>query len=74
VRRTAVPAGRQRNNWTVAIGIVLALAVLVVAGVLVGRSNSGSSAVPAKVSVNSDVPAPIQSDVKRLQQVVDEKR
>jgi serine/threonine protein kinase len=67
-----VPARAPRNNWAIAVGLVLALAVLVVAGLLVGRSG-GHGAVPSKVSVNSDLPAKLQRDVKRLQQVVSTK-
>jgi hypothetical protein len=76
VRQAVTPVAVRppRNNWTLVFGIVLALAVLVVAGLLVGRSSGGGGAVPDKVSVHGDVPAPIQRDVKRLQQVVDEHR
>jgi serine/threonine protein kinase len=62
-----------RNNWALAVGIVLALGVLVVAGLLIGRSNSGGGAVPDKVTVQQDVPDIIKRDVVRLQQVVDQK-
>jgi serine/threonine protein kinase len=68
----ARPARPPRNNWAVAVGLLLALGVLVVAGLLIGRSgSSGSTTVPAKVTVHSDLPAQLQRDLKRLQQVAD---
>ncbi len=72
VHRQVVPATPRapRNNWAVAASIVLALAVLVVVGLLIGRSGGGSSAVPDTVTVNKDLPAKLQRDVNRLQQVV----
>jgi serine/threonine protein kinase len=68
----AAAARRQRNNWAVAIGILLVLGILIVGGLLVAQSKSDNKAVPAKVTVNSDVPDPLERDIKRLQQVVDE--
>jgi hypothetical protein len=62
-----------RNNWALVVGIVLALGVLVVAGLLIGRSNGGGGAVPDKVAVQPDVPDIIKRDVVRLQEVVDQK-
>jgi serine/threonine protein kinase len=62
-----------RNNWLVVAGIVLALGVLVVAGLLITRPGAGSTAVPAKVAVQPDVPEPVKSDVIRLQQLVSQK-
>jgi hypothetical protein len=62
-----------RNNWTLVAGILLALGVLVVAGLLVGRSSSGGGAVPDKVSVHPDVPNPVKRDVARLQDLVSKK-
>jgi serine/threonine protein kinase len=76
VRRHAAPVATRppRNNWTLVVGILLALGVLVVAGLLVGRSGgSGSGTVPDKVSVHSDLPDPLERDLKRLQQVADTK-
>jgi hypothetical protein len=55
------------------VGIVLALGVLVVAGLLIGRSNSGGGTVPDKVVVHTDVPNPVKRDVVRLQQLVSQK-
>ncbi|MCW2573232.1 MAG: pknB 3 [Frankiales bacterium] len=74
-RRQPTPVATRppRNNWAVAVGIVLAVAVLVVAGLLIGRSSSGSTVVPAPVAVHSDVPDPVKRDVVRLQQLVSQK-
>jgi serine/threonine protein kinase len=72
-RPAPVAARPPRNNWAVAVGIVLAIAVLVVAGLLVGRSRSGTTAVPALVAVHTDVPDPVKRDVVRLQQIVRQK-
>jgi hypothetical protein len=55
------------------VGILLALGVLVVAGLLIGRSSGGSSSVPDKVAVHTDVPDPVKRDVVRLQQLVSQK-
>lgn len=76
VRRQPVPSAAERaprNNWALAIGILLALGVLVVAALLLSRSNSGSSTVPDKVAVHTDVPNPVKRDVARLQQIADKK-
>jgi serine/threonine protein kinase len=75
VRRNVTPvaARRQRNNWAVAVGILLALGVVVVTALLVSRSHTGSTAVPDKVAVNPDVPNPVRRDVLRLQQILDSK-
>jgi serine/threonine protein kinase len=62
-----------RNHWLVVAGIVLALGVLLVAGLLITRPGAGSTAVPAKVAVQPDVPDPVKSDVIRLQQLVSPK-
>ncbi|GAC1443028.1 MAG: hypothetical protein NVS3B26_11880 [Mycobacteriales bacterium] len=59
-----------RNTVALAIGILLALGVLVVAGLLVTRSGGGSSNVPGKAAVHTDVPNPVKRDVVRLQQIV----
>jgi serine/threonine protein kinase len=67
-RRTPGTVARpSRNNWALVAGVLLALGVLVVAGLLIGRSNSGGGAVPAKVAVHPDVPSVIRQDVVRLQ-------
>ncbi|MCU1590308.1 MAG: protein kinase [Frankiales bacterium] len=75
VRRDVTPvvAAPRRNNWAVAVGILLAVGVLVVAGLLFTRSSGGSGTVPDKVAVHTDLPAKLQRDVKRLQQVVSTK-
>jgi serine/threonine protein kinase len=65
-----VVARPARNNWLMVAGIVLALGVLVVAGLLISQSGSGNTAVPTPVTVHSDVPNPVKSDVARLQQLV----
>jgi hypothetical protein len=39
----------------------------------VSRSGGGTHAVPAKVAVHTDLPAKLQRDVTRLQQVVAQK-
>jgi serine/threonine protein kinase len=59
-----------RNNWAIVAGILLAVGVLIVAGLLIGRSNNGSTAVPDKVAVHTDVPNPVKRDVVRLQELV----
>ena len=54
-----------------AAGIVLALGVLVVGGLLVGRSRAvAAKTVPDKVAVHTDVPDPVKRDVVRLQRTV----
>jgi hypothetical protein len=58
-----------RNNWALVAGILLALGVLVVAGLLISR-DSGGGAVPDKVAVHTDVPNPVKRDVIRLQELV----
>jgi serine/threonine protein kinase len=70
---TGTVARPPRNNWAVALGIVLALGVLVVAGLLIGRSGSNGGTVPDKVAVHPDVPNPVKRDVVRLQELVDNK-
>jgi hypothetical protein len=50
---------------------VLVVAVLVIAGLFVSRNRS--DAVPAKVQVSQDVPAKLQRDVNRLQELVSSK-
>ena len=71
VRRhvATTPAKAPRNNWAIAVGLVLALAVLVVAALLVSRSG-GSSTMPAPSTVGSNVKAPLKQDVQRLQNEV----
>jgi serine/threonine protein kinase len=69
-RTTGTVARPPRNNWALVVGIVLALGVLVVAGLLIGRSNDGGGQVPDKVAVNPDVPNPVKRDVVRLQDLV----
>jgi serine/threonine protein kinase len=74
-RRHAAPIAARppRNNWPLAIGLLLAVAVLAVVALLVSRSGGGTHAVPAKVAVHTDLPAKLQRDVTRLQQVVAQK-
>jgi serine/threonine protein kinase len=74
-RRHAAPVAARapRNNWPLAIGLILAVAVLVVAALLVSRSGDGGGGVPDKVSVHTDLPAKLQRDVNRLQEVVSTK-
>jgi serine/threonine protein kinase len=72
-RHTVVPARPPRNNTMLVAGILLALGVLVVAGLLIGRSSGGSGSVPDKVAVHTDVPDPVKRDVVRLQQLVSQK-
>jgi serine/threonine protein kinase len=69
-RTTGTVARPPRNNWPLVAGILLALGVLVVAGLLIGRSSSGGGAVPDRVAVQPDVPDVIKRDVVRLQQLV----
>jgi serine/threonine protein kinase len=69
-RTTGTVARPPRSNWPLVAGILLALGVLVVAGLLIGRSSSGGGAVPDKVAVQPDVPDVIKRDVVRLQQLV----
>jgi serine/threonine protein kinase len=71
-RHTVVPARAPRNNWTLVAGILLAVGVLIVAGLLISRS-SGSTSVPNKVAVHTDVPDPVKRDVVKLQQLVSQK-
>src|SRR4051812_9785910 len=55
-----VATRRPRNNWAVAIGVLLVLGILIVGGLLVAQSKSDDTTVPAKVTVNSDVPDPLE--------------
>jgi serine/threonine protein kinase len=72
-RQTVVPSRPPRNRWAIALGIVLAVGILVIAGLLISRSGSGNGAVPATVTVHPDVPDPVKRDVARLQQLVSQK-
>lgn len=67
---TGTVARAPRNNWALVAGILLALGVLVVGGLLLSRSNGDGGQVPAKVAVSPDVPNPVRRDVVRLQELV----
>ena len=69
-RTTGTVTRPPRNNWAIVTGLVLALGVLVVAALLIDRSNNGSGQVPDRVSVHTDVPDPVKRDVVRLQELV----
>jgi serine/threonine protein kinase len=71
MRRQVTPVGSppRRNNWALVVGLLLAVGVLVVAGLLVARS-SGNTAVPDPVRVRQDLPPKVKTDVQRLQDEV----
>jgi serine/threonine protein kinase len=69
-RTTGTVARPPRNNWAVVAGVVLALGVLVVAVLLINRSNSNGGQVPDRVVVHTDVPDQVRRDVVRLQELV----
>jgi serine/threonine protein kinase len=70
-RRTVTPVAPppRRNSWAIVVGLLVAVAVLVVAGVLVARSG-GTTAVPDPVQVRQDVKPKLKQDVQRLQDQV----
>lgn len=59
-----------RNRWGRAAAVLLGLAVLVLVGLVVARSGTGSSPVPAAGTVGPGLPAPLPQDLAQLQREV----
>jgi serine/threonine protein kinase len=71
VRRQVTPVlpPPRRNNWAIVVGLLLAIGILVVAGLLIGRSGS-STAVPDPIKVRQDLKPPLRQHLQQLQDEV----